>query len=234
MQKKQIVNMNQPLISIMLCSYNSAQFIKDAINSVLAQSFTDFEFIIVNDGSTDNTLDIMRSYTDSRIKIINCSHNYINSLNKGMQACRGKFIARMDADDKIAYNRLEYQIRVMQENPEITVCFSWGQTFGEFEEPIGHCARGKVENPYFWFVTGNYLMHPSAMIRKSFLKKHHIQYKDYPYAEDYKLWTDITRLGGTFYIIPQQLLFYRVGNSQVSVKFREIQNNTRLLIQQRL
>ena len=221
-----------PIISVMLCAYNAEKYIREAVDSILAQTFTNFELVIVDDGSTDGTRTIIQSYDDTRVRVIFSQHNYIASLNVGLRACRGEYIARMDADDKVAPNRLERQFQVMQENPGLTVCFSWGRTFGEVEEPIGHCARGQIRNPYFWLVTGNYLMHPSAMIRKSFLQRHRLLYKDYPYAEDYKLWTDITRLGGTFYIIPEQLFFYRISNSQVSVKYRKEQNETRLLIQQ--
>lgn len=222
----------RPAVSVMLCAYNASRYIREAINSVLEQTYKDFEFVIVDDGSSDNTLNIVLGYSDSRIRVIHREHNYIESLNAGIKACRGEFIARMDADDKIASNRLERQLETMRQYPELTVCFSWGRTFGYVDEPIGHCAKGWVKNPYFWFVTGNYLMHPTAMIRNSFLRKHRIRYKGYPYAEDYKLWTDIARLNGTFYVIPEQLFFYRISKSQVSVKNRKEQRATRLAIQQ--
>ena len=216
----------------MMCAYNASRYIKEAIDSVLKQTYHDFEFVIVDDGSTDKTLSIILGYSDTRIQIIQREHNYIESLNAGMKACKGEFIARMDADDKIAPERLERQIEVMRQHPDMAVCCTWGRTFGYVDEPIGYSVKGWVKNAYFWFVTGNYLMHPTAMIRTSFIRKYHIRYKDYPYAEDYKLWTDITRLGGKIYVLPQQLFFYRINKSQVSVKYREKQRETRLRIQQ--
>ena len=218
--------MKKPTISIMLCAYNASRYIREAIDSILAQTYNDFECVIVDDGSTDDTLEIIQSYRDSRIRTIACPHNYIKSLNTGMRVCRGKYIARMDADDRITPNRLERQYAVMEENPEIAVCFSWGRTFGQIEEPIGHCAKGRINHSYFWLLTGNYLMHPTAMIRSEFIRIHHIKYKEYPYAEDYKLWTDITRIGGVFYVIPEPLFYYRISKSQVSVKHRKEQIET--------
>lgn len=219
-------------VSVMLCAYNSEPFIQEAIDSVLGQTYQDFEFVIVDDGSTDNTLSIIRSYKDSRIKVLSCRHDYIHSLNVGLRNCHGEFIARMDADDRLMPNRLEVQLKFMQKHPDIVACFSWGKTFGEVEESIGHCAREKINNAYFWLMTGNFLMHPTAMLRKSFLREHHIRYKRYPYAEDYKLWTDIARMGGEFYVIPQPLFLYRIGSSQVSYQHKKEQNDTRLIIQQ--
>ncbi len=219
-------------VSVMLCAYNSEPFIQEAIDSVLGQTYQDFEFVIVDDGSTDNTLSIIRSYKDSRIKVLSCRHDYIHSLNVGLRNCHGEFIARMDADDRLMPKRLEVQLKFMQKHPDIVACFSWGKTFGEVEESIGHCAREKINNAYFWLMTGNFLMHPTAMLRKSFLREHHIRYKRYPYAEDYKLWTDIARMGGEFYVIPQPLFLYRIGSSQVSYQHKKEQNDTRLIIQQ--
>lgn len=210
--------MKSPQISVMLCAYNASKYIHEAIESILCQTYTDFEFIIVNDGSTDKTLQMIKRYDDKRIRTISRRHNYIESLNTGMKACRGKYIARMDADDKAIPDRLERQFVIMEEQPDIAACFSWGETFGLVDEPVGYSVKGHVKSPFFLFATGNYLIHPTSMIRKSFIQKHRIYYKnDYPYAEDYKLWTEITKKGGEIYVIPEQLIRYRINQSQVSV-----------------
>ncbi len=221
-----------PVISVMMCAYNAAAYIGDAIQSTLEQTYKDFELIIVDDGSTDQTQDIIRSFTDKRIRVIKRKHDYIGSLNAGMRACKGEFIARMDADDMMMPKRLKTQLNLMRNHPELAACFSWGTTFGTVEERIGHCARGRVDHAFFWLLTGNYLMHPTAMIRASFLRCHHIHYKRYPYAEDYKLWSDITRLGGEIYIIPKSLFRYRISKSQVSYLHHSEQQESRLRIQQ--
>ena len=224
----------KPLISVMMCAHNAAEYIREAIDSILVQTFKDFELIIVDDKSTDKTLDIIKSYDDLRIRIFECPHDYIKSLNTGMKHCRGEFIARMDADDKMMPKRLEKQLGIMRQYPEMTVCFSWAYTFGHREGLFGYGAKEWVENALFGLLTGNFLTHPSAMFRKSFFKQHRIRYKNYPYAEDYKLWADIARLGGKFYVIPEPLISYRISPTQVSHTHHEEQNKTRLLIQQEI
>ena len=223
---------NTPGVSVMMCVYNAEAYIREAIDSTLAQTYTDFELVIVDDGSTDGTPDVIRSYTDSRIRFLQERHDYIASLNAGMRACMGEFIARMDADDRMMPERLSEQIKIMQKYRDIAVCFSWANTFGMAEGKYGYGAKGRVKNALFWLLTGNFLTHPSAMFRKTFFKEHRIRYKRYPYAEDYKLWTDISRLGGQFYVIPKPLIMYRISRSQVSHTHNGEQNATRLLIQQ--
>ena len=223
---------DEPIISVMLCAYNAELYIREAVESVLRQTFNDFEFIIVDDGSTDNTVRSIRSFNDKRIRLIQGRHDYIRSLNLGMRSCRGEYIARMDADDKMMPDRLEKQLAVMRDNPDLAACFSWAEKTGMADGIHGFGVRERVDNAFFWLLTGNYLTHPTAMLRKSFLKEHHLYYKRYPYAEDYKLWTDITRLDGAIYVIPEPLIQYRIGSSQVSFQHNEEQGNTKLLIQQ--
>lgn len=221
-------------ISVLLCAYNSEAFISEAIDSVLAQTYRDFDLILVDDGSTDRTLEIMRSYKDERIHVIEAEHDYIRSLNLGLRHCRGEFIARLDADDLMEPTRLEEQVRIMHHHLDLAVCFSWAHAFGTKEGLFGSHVRGWISTPFFWLMTGNYLIHPSAMLRKSFLREHHIQYKDYAYAEDYKLWADISRHGGIFYIIPKALVRHRLSETQVSKVHADEQWQTRLRIQQEI
>lgn len=226
---------HSPEISVMMCAHNAAKYIGEAIDSILQQSFGDFELIIVDDGSSDNTSDIIQSYTDERIRCIHGQHDYIRSLNFGLHLCRGEFIARMDADDVMMPNRLERQIHTMRLFPDISVCFSWVKTIGSINErQLGHKAKEEVDNAFFWLLTGNFLIHPTAMLRRSFIVDKHLRYKNYPYAEDYKFWTDIARVGGKFYVIPELLLCYRINRSQVSFLYHEEQRDTRLRIQQEI
>src|ERR1043166_3304330 len=99
---------NKVIVSVVMSAYNSAPFLKDAIGSILTQTFTDFEFIIINDGSDDNTNEILHSFTDPRIFLSQNEKNVglIGSLNKGISAASGKYIARMDADDIALPGRL--------------------------------------------------------------------------------------------------------------------------------
>lgn len=223
---------NMGTISVLLCAYNSETFISDAIDSVLAQTYRDFHLILVDDGSTDRTLEIMRSYKDERIHVVEAEHDYIRSLNIGLRHCHGDYIARLDADDMMEPTRLEEQVFMMYHHLDIAACFSWAKAFGSQSGLLGSHVKGLIPDPFFWLLTGNFLIHPTAMIRKSFLRKHNIRYKEYPYAEDYKLWADIARFGGQFYVIEKPLIRRRLCDSQVSIVYAHEQWQTRLRIQQ--
>lgn len=207
--------MTVPTISVLMPVYNGEAFIKEAIDSILSQTWKDFECIIIDDGSTDTTGSIIKSYDDPRIKLLHNNHNYIESLNIGLKAAQGKYIARMDADDIMYPERLTSQYDLMEKNQNITVCGSWFTCFG-----INHgktrIPAGDIDNPLALLLSGNILAHPTAMLRNSFLKKHNLHYENYPYAEDYKLWSEIAKAGGKFYIIPEYLLKYRSHASQVT------------------
>ena len=221
-------------VSILLCAYNAEAYIADAIKSTLSQTFREYEFIIIDDGSTDNTLNIIKNFCDNRIKICSKEHNYIASLNWGLKLCQGEYIARMDADDIMESNRLEIQVALMDAKEEIAVCTSWAQTFGCVEKVIGNIVKEEVFDINRQFLHGNFLMHPTSMIRRKFLIQHRLKYKEYPYAEDFKLWTDIAIKGGRFYVIPQTLLRYRISPEQITNAHRLEQNQTRITIQQEI
>ena len=109
-------NMNEPLISVLLCTYNDEKYIKDAIESILNQTFKKFEFIIVNDGSTDRTLDIIKQYNDERIVLIDKKNTGLtDSLNLGVSIAKTNWIARMDGDDISINNRFENQIKYLKD-----------------------------------------------------------------------------------------------------------------------
>lgn len=221
-------------VSILLCVYNAERYIAQAIASTINQTFKDYELIIVDDGSSDETLAICRTFSDNRIIILKRRHGYISSLNAGLRKCQGEYVARMDADDIMEPERLGIQVKLMDSSPDITVCSSWARTFGEKEILVGNYVSGKVGNITHQFLTGNFIVHPSAMIRRSFLVNNRISYKNYAYAEDFKLWTDIARKGGSFYVIPQPLIRYRISKGQIThIHFRE-QEDTRVAIQQEI
>ena len=220
-------------ISVVMPAYNAEKYISEAIESILIQSFEDFELIIIDDGSTDNTVNIIRSYDDKRIVLLQNNHDFIGSLNLGLQKAKGKYIARMDTDDIMHTDRLKIQYAIMEEETSITVCCTWMIYFGE-EIKNGSVAKtlnGLVENPLLELLRGNFVFHPATIIRKDFLEIHHIQYQHYDYAEDYKLWSEIAKKKGVFYIESQPLLHYRISKNQVSHIKIEEQNTTSYNIQ---
>lgn len=213
-------------ISVVMPVYNSKKYVKEAIESVLAQSFDDFEFIIVDDGSIDSTRDIIQSYDDKRVILIENKHDFIGSLNLGLETARGKYIARMDADDIMHVDRLKIQYAVMQEYSDITVCGTWASTFetsSQNKNLSGGIFCGFVEKPILKLINGCFLTHSSTMLRSGFLRRNSLKYENYLYAEDFKLWTEIAKLGGKFYVESQPLLYYRISESQVSTKYRDEQ-----------
>ncbi|MDL2223482.1 glycosyltransferase [Bacteroidales bacterium OttesenSCG-928-M11] len=223
-------------ISVVMPVYNAEKYISESIDSVLKQSYSNFEFIIIDDGSTDNTLNIIQSYNDKRILLLQNNHDYIVSLNKGLQYAKGKYIARMDADDVMHIDRLRIQHAIMEEEPSITVCGTWMTHFGE-DIQAGNIARslnGLIEDPLLLFLRGNFIFHPTTCIRRDFLVKHNLAYQPYDHAEDYKLWSEIAKRNGTFYIESQPLLYYRISKDQVSFIKKEEQQKTSSLIKKGL
>lgn len=219
-------------ISVVMPTYNAEKHVAEAIESVLNQTFNNWEYIIVDDGSTDKTKSIIRSFKDKRIKLIENEHNFIDSLNIGMKNASGKYIARMDADDIMRCERLEAQYAIMEEPLNVIVCGSWMKVFGENipEDVIISSLFGVLECPLLYFLKENVLFHPTVMIRADFLRKHSLKYENYRHAEDYKLWVEIAKNGGRFYIDSQALLSYRISSGQVSCQKKEEQRRTSLRI----
>ncbi len=224
-----------PEVSILMPVRNGEKTIKESINSILRQAFEDFELIIMDDGSTDCTVEIIKSYCDSRIRLEKRSPGFINNLNEGLKLSKGTFIARMDADDIMHSERIRIQVKRMKQKPEITVCGTWMKTFSSTSIPIQLKAMEyEIYNPILEMLKGNLLFHPTTMIRKSFLEQHHLQYENYPCAEDYKLWFDIACHRGLLFIEPQNLLFYRISDYQVTVTRKEEMQQQTLRIKRKI
>ncbi|MEP4093191.1 glycosyltransferase [Reichenbachiella sp.] len=206
-------------ISVLLPVYNAEKYLGACLESLLNQSYSDFELIIFNDASTDNSLDIILAYDDPRIKIINSPTNlgYVAHLNHGIAIAKGKYIARMDADDISMPNRFEKQISFLEQNHDYSICGTW-------VEPIDQPVEKKIwqlpsEHPailihHFFYNTA--IAHPSVMFRKETIDKHHIRYDpSFMPAEDYELWSRISNFT-KFKNITEPLLKYRQHPDQIS------------------
>ena len=208
--------MKQPTVSVVLPVYNAGGYLEEAVMSVLYQTFTSFELLILDDGSTDGCTDFLKGVEDERIRLIRRKHNYIATLNYGLRASRGKYIARMDADDAMFPNRLEEQVAVMEADGSIDTCSSYMKRMGG-EDIYNSGVQGTICPFSNLLLLGNFISHPTVMVRTEYIREHGLKYRPkYIYAEDYKLWAEIAMLGGTLYIIPKPLLEYRVSQSQVS------------------
>jgi glycosyltransferase involved in cell wall biosynthesis len=206
-----------PKVSVILPVFNGEKYIREAIESILTQSFYDFELIILNDGSTDHSDEIISSFSDSRIVFIRSHQNIglIATLNQGIQAARGTYLARMDADDISLPHRLQAQVDFLDMHPEIGVV-------GGGYLPIDSDGL-PVSAPKFWpeypvttkwlLLVCNPVCHPSTMIRSDLIRQVGGYQIGFSHAEDYELWTRLALHTGIC-SIQDTLLLYRVTPSE--------------------
>ena len=215
-------------ISVLLPVKNGEKYISESIDSILQQSYSDFELLIIDDDSTDRTLEIVNSYSDSRIKVFKGTEGFISNLNLGIEVSDCSFLARMDADDIMYPERLENQIRIM-ENYKVDICSSWMTVFGEgFDAFLLDNLEGIIVDPLKWLLYKNFISHPTTMIRKGFLLDKALRYDHgYPCAEDYKLWFEIAKKNGVFYVDRVPCLKYRISTDQVtSIRKQEMKRQS--------
>jgi wbfO protein len=212
------INKN-PVVSVVMSVYNAEKYLDDAIQSILKQTYKNFEFVIINDGSNDRSLEIIKKYKNEDDHIILISREnrgLISSLNEGIAKARGEYIARMDADDISLPFRIEKQLQVMEHDKNIVVCGSWINIFGEnTNEKVARYFEHDKQ------IKANLLVsccfaHPSVMIRKDALTNNNILYDErFKNAEDYYLWTQLAKVG-KFYNIPEILLKYRFLETSIT------------------
>jgi len=177
-------------ISIGIPFFNAEKYLEDAIKSVLAQTFQNWELILVDDGSIDRSLEIARSFNDPRIRIIADGHNrrLPYRLNQIINEAKYDFIARMDADDLMAVDRLEKQIKVLNENPDIDVVVTSLYSIGDKNEILGKRIYSNHQMQPKEILQGvTNILHPSLLARKEWCKRNPYQV-DNCLAEDYELW----------------------------------------------
>lgn len=220
---------NSPTISVILPAYNAERFLPDAIDSILNQTFRDFELIILNDGSTDKTEEIILSYTDSRIRYVKNVQNLklISTLNKGVDLARGKYIARMDADDISMPTRFEEQIKYLTEHPSVALVSAEAYMMNEQGE-ITHKSRHYVTHLpkvcRFANIFECQFMHPVCMIRSEVLKEYKYSLEDVAmHVEDYELWSRMNRNGLLMASIGEPLFKYRVTKGSICGKYEKVQ-----------
>jgi glycosyltransferase involved in cell wall biosynthesis len=208
---------HKTIVSVILPVYNGAAFLRESIDSILAQTFRDLELIIIDDGSTDATAEIVFSYRDNRVRFLQNEVNLglIESLNKGLRTAKGEFIARMDADDVAFPQRLEKQLEIFRSNSSVLVC---GSNYAIEGSSIFQYRSKVTDNDYLKsnLLFATCFSHPTVMMRNVF-KKLDIWYDPaYRHAEDYRLWTTLAQYG-EFAYIDEPLIKYRRHSGQVSV-----------------
>lgn len=221
-------------ISIIMPVYNGEKYLKEAIDSILNQKFKDFELIIINDCSKDNTLKIINSYNDERIILVNNDKNLgiAQTLNKGIEISKGKYIARMDADDICYPHRLETQINFMENNLDIGMCGSAVEVFTDKSSDIHKCPLNHNEIKVLQIFNSAFC-HPAIMIKKEILEQNNLRYNDfYEGMEDYELWirmSKVTKLAN----IDDILLKYRSHSGQVTKSVTNEQFEKMMLIREK-
>ncbi len=204
-----------PKVTVLMPVYNGAKYLRESIASILNQTFTDFEFLIIDDGSTDQSVEIITSYNDSRIRLLRNQTNLklIATLNMGLEYARGEYVARMDCEDISLPERLSKQVAFMEANPGVGVCGTWVEVFGTSHGFIKHPTQSDEIKANLFF--DNFLAHPTVMLRTSFFNKFGLRYDpEHLHAEDYGLWVKCSFLFPVANI-PEVLLQYRMTPTSI-------------------
>ena len=219
---------SHPKISILLPVHNAEKYLCECLDSILKQTFHDFEIIAINDASTDNSLFILKKYAnrDCRIKVFSNSSNkkLAATLNKGIDLATAPLIARMDADDISHYNRLEYQYNFMKAHPEIAICGTAVKILGTHDiwtvPETDDMIRAML-------VFNSPILHPTAIYRTEVIKNHAGYDVNIVYAQDYELWHRLSKDKNVFFAnINIPLLSYRLTDHEKPLSYKRLQKQT--------
>lgn len=208
-----------PKISVIMPVYNTQEeYLRESIESILNQTYKDFEFIIIDDGSTNNAAEVILSYPDERIKYFKNEINLgiIKTLNIGLDLVQGEYIARLDSDDISLPERFEKQAKFLDENQDVSILCSWFQWFPK-NRIIKAPLKDKEIKEYL-LINSNVIGHSTVMERHDFIKRNNLKYDDkFNYCEDYQFWLDAIDKAN-FACIPEILVRYRIHKNSICQK----------------
>lgn len=229
---------SKPVISVIMPVYNCEEYLRDSISSILCQTYTDFEFIIVNDGSSDSSLGQIKRFAkeDSRIKIVSRGNKgLVASLNEGLSLARGEFIARMDADDVALPSRFVVQLEYFKSHPEIDILGGQARAIDEKGQPAGlvrkpikkRCIRESLKYSCP-------LIHPTYMVRKDVFRNLK-GYRDLVSVEDLDFLLRACESGYKIGNVPNEVLLYRINSAGMSSRhiLRQMRSTRLLLVDHR-
>ena len=222
------MNSPTPKVSVFMPVYNAGIDLIEAVQSILDQTFTDFEFVIVNDGSTDNSIELLQQFNDKRIRIINNDGNkgLIASLNIGLELCKGEYIVRMDQDDISLPTRIEKQVEFMDQHPEYGLIGSWFQDFGDNIESKLVCYSSDDTQIRIRHLYQTHISHPTALLRNSVIKEHNLKFDPaFVHGEDYEFWVRMSsycKLSN----IPELLVLKRDHIHNITNKYAQTMQDT--------
>ncbi|MBI9073494.1 MAG: glycosyltransferase [Melioribacteraceae bacterium] len=222
-----MANNNLPDISVIMPVYNSELYLKEAIDSILNQTFQNFEFIIVDDGSEDNSKKIIKSYKDDRIRFFEREHlGIVNQLNFGIKKARGKYIARMDSDDLSLSNRLEKQFEYLQKFPNVKLVGTDIKIINEDSKEIyiRNYPKTAAEIEYQMPIYSAFC-HPAIMIEKKTIISFNGYDEKLESAEDHILFLQMLENSIEMRNLSMTLLKYRIHMKSVTSKFNNVQND---------
>jgi glycosyltransferase involved in cell wall biosynthesis len=202
--------MKTPKVSVIMSVYNAEDTVQIAIDSILEQSFSDLEFIIVNDGSTDRTGEVLDAIDDKRVKVVANDTNLFlaASLNKAIKMAAGEYLVRMDSDDISKPHRIELQVEFMDNNPGIMISGTGITTFGG-KQNRDYSHPQEPQHVKASLIFHSAIFHPTAIIRRDFMLENDLFYdENIRYAQDYDLWVRASRLGDLANMA-EPLLFYK-------------------------
>lgn len=217
---------SDPKVSVVLSVYNSDKYIKESVDSILAQTYQNLELIVVNDGSTDKTKDVLESIKNQRLLFfnlpVNCGHAVGRSI--GMSIASGAYIAIMDGDDIAHHDRLLKQVSFMEANKDVDIVGAKGKIFEENIESV----KFETKNPekdsaikaQMLLINGVAMLDPTSMLRTDFINQNYLRYPPRKKTVDYGFWFQCIFAGAKFYNIQDFLLYKRAHPDQVHKKFR--------------
>jgi glycosyltransferase involved in cell wall biosynthesis len=218
-----------PLVSVVMPVFNGEKYLREAIDSILNQTFADFEFIIINDGSTDDTLKIIKGYKDPRIVLISRKNKgLVASLNEGIEKARGKYIARMDADDISLPERFEKQVEYLEGHPDCILLGTQIRIITDVRGPDESFITKPISDfsSRLFLGYGSIFAHPSIMANSKIMKKYPYRQSSWP-AEDYYMWTSLAhKKQYTIHNLSSVLLDYRRNEDGISIQNQSTQNDS--------
>jgi len=203
-------------------AYNAEAYLREAIDSILAQTYRNIEFVIVNDGSTDRSEAIIRSYTDPRIKYVINEQNLgiVKTRNRALEASTGIYVAIMDSDDVMLPDKIDRQVAFMESHPEYSMCATWFTRIDKNGKVINHFRRPTSDTESLVHLTiENFFCHSTVMFRGDLARK--LRYDDeYNIVEDYELYYRLSKLG-RISCLPYNTTQYRVHGENISTRKRD-------------
>jgi len=227
-----------PKVTVLMPVYNGVPYLRDAIDSILSQTFGDFEFLIIDDASTDQSVALIQSYKDARIRLVQNETNLgqVCSQNKGLRLARGTYIARLDQDDSSLPTRLDRQVAVLDSELSVAVVGTWMYSLDSTGDAT-YVWQGRVADraDYLFSILTDALplYHPSVMFRRDAVMQVQGYDESLPYCEDQDLWRRLALAGFDARVIAEPLSRYRVHGGQQTVSQAETQANNHLLSQER-